>query len=121
MVQPGAQIGRQLGFPTANVTLHNELLPPNGVYVVRAHTHEGSLRGVANLGIRPTLADDRKRILEVHILDFTGDLYGHKIEVEFLEFLRPEIPFENKDALKNQIAQDVIKTREWFAENDRTR
>jgi riboflavin kinase/FMN adenylyltransferase len=121
MVQPGAQIGRQLGFPTANVTLHNELLPPNGVYVVRAHTHEGSLRGVANLGIRPTLADDRKRILEVHILDFAGDLYGHKIEVEFLKFLRPEIPFENKDALKNQIAQDVTKTREWFAENDCTR
>ena len=120
-VQPGAQIGRKLGFPTANVALNNELLPPNGVYVVRANTSGESLKGVANLGTRPTLGDDHKRILEVHILDFTGDLYEHKIEVEFLEFLRPEIPFENKDALKNQIAQDVIKTREWFTENDRLR
>ena len=116
VVLPGAQIGRKLGFPTANLTLNNELLPPNGVYIARVDASGQSLNGVANLGTRPTLGDDSKRILEVHILNFSGDLYGQKIKVEFLEFLRPEIPFPNVDILKNQIARDVEKARTWFAD-----
>jgi riboflavin kinase/FMN adenylyltransferase len=116
VVLPGAQLGRKLGFPTANLGLNNELLPPNGVYVVRVNVSGQSLNGVANLGTRPTVGDDSKRALEVHILDFAGDLYGQKIDVQFLEFLRPEIPFQNVDALKIQISKDVDATRECFAE-----
>jgi riboflavin kinase/FMN adenylyltransferase len=116
VVLPGAQLGRKLGFPTANLGLNNELLPPNGVYVVRVNASEQSLNGVANLGTRPTIGDNPKRVLEVHILDFAGDLYGQKIDVQFLEFLRPEIPFQNVDALKIQISKDVDATRECFAE-----
>jgi riboflavin kinase/FMN adenylyltransferase len=116
VVLPGAQLGRKLGFPTANLGLNNELLPPNGVYVVRVNVSGQSLNGVANLGTRPTIGDNPKRVLEVHILDFAGDLYGQKIDVQFLEFLRPEIPFQNVDALKIQISKDVDATRECFAE-----
>jgi riboflavin kinase/FMN adenylyltransferase len=116
VVLPGAQLGRKLGFPTANLGFNNELLPPNGVYVVRVNASEQSLNGVANLGTRPTIGDNPKRVLEVHILDFAGDLYGQKIDVQFLEFLRPEIPFQNVDALKIQISKDVDATRECFAE-----
>ncbi len=121
VVLPGAQLGRKLGFPTANLGLNNELLPPNGVYVVRVNVSGQSLNGVANLGTRPTIGDNPKRVLEVHILDFAGDLYGQKIDVQFLEFLRPEIPFQNVDALKIQISKDVNATREWFAEMGHTR
>ena len=116
VVLPGAQLGRKLGFPTANLGLNNELLPPNGVYVVRVNASGQSLNGVANLGTRPTIGENSKRVLEVHILDFSGDLYGQKIDVQFLEFLRPEIPFQNVDALKIQISKDVDATRECFAE-----
>ena len=116
VVLPGAQLGRKLGFPTANLGLNNELLPPNGVYVVRVNASGQSLNGVANLGTRPTIGENSKRVLEVHILDFSGDLYGQKIDVQLLEFLRPEIPFQNVDALKIQISKDVDATRECFAE-----
>jgi riboflavin kinase/FMN adenylyltransferase len=121
VVLPGAQLGRKLGFPTANLGLNNELLPPNGVYVVRVNASGQSLNGVANLGTRPTIGENSKRVLEVHILDFAGDLYGQKIDVQFLEFLRPEIPFQNVDALKIQISKDVDATRECFAEMGHTR
>lgn len=116
VVLSGAQLGRKFGFPTANLGLNNELLPPNGVYVVRVNASRQSLNGVANLGTRPTIGENSKRVLEVHILDFSGDLYGQKIDVQFLEFLRPEIPFQNVDALKIQISKDVDATRECFAE-----
>ena len=121
VVLPGAQLGRKLGFPTANLGLNNEILPPNGVYVVRVNGSGQSLNGVANLGTRPTIGDDPKRVLEVHILNFDGDLYGQEIDVQFLESLRSEIPFENLDALKIQIAKDVDTTREWFAKMGYTR
>ncbi|MEI8283850.1 MAG: bifunctional riboflavin kinase/FAD synthetase [bacterium] len=121
VVLPGAQLGRKLGFPTANLGLNNELLPPNGVYVVRVNASGQSLNGVANLGTRPTIGENSKRVLEVHILDFSGDLYGQKIDVQLLEFLRPEIPFENVNALKIQISKDVDATRECFAEMGHTR
>lgn len=115
VVIPGAQLGRKLGFPTANLALNNELLPPNGVYVVRVNASGQSLNGVANLGTRPTVGDDSKRALEVHIMDFASDLYGQKIDVQFLKFLRPEIPFPDVNALQIQISKDVNETREWFA------
>jgi riboflavin kinase/FMN adenylyltransferase len=116
-VVQGEQLGRQLGFPTANVrTVPQRLLPANGVYVVQVSlagepsvTHSA----VANLGVRPTVAGLERR-LEVHLLDWAGDLYGQELRVEFLERLRAEQRFPNLDALRAQIDRDAVAAREYF-------
>lgn len=113
----GRQMGRTIGFPTANLRLFNEQLPPRGVYAVRVYGVQGTppdlpLPGVANLGSRPTvdpMATDS--CLEVHLLDFSGDLYGRALEVEFVEFLRPEQRFATVALLQNQIAKDAKHAR----------
>ncbi len=112
----GDRLGRTLGFPTANLSAHNEQFPPNGVYAVEA-SMDGSaappLRGVVNIGVRPTVkAPGGARVLELHLFDFEGDLYGRDVEVTFREFLRPEQKFADLDALKAQIACDAAKARE---------
>lgn len=113
----GAQIGHQLGFPTANLAAHNEQFPPNGVYAVTARRGHDCLRGVANIGIRPTVANSTgERVLEVHLFDFAGELYGEDLEVSFAQFLRPEQKFSGLDALKAQIALDVSAARALFAD-----
>ncbi len=106
----GRKLGRTLGFPTANLAAHNEQFPPNGVYAARA-TIAGRVRtGVLNLGVRPTVeGGPAERLLELHVFDFDGDLYGAEIEVAFHAFLRSERKFENLDALKAQIAADVAQ------------
>lgn len=111
----GRQLGRTLGFPTANLRVHNEQLPPDGVWAVEVSLADGSVyRGAGNLGVRPTVEGDKgHRMLEVHLLDFTGDLYGDEMEVRFLAFVRPEMPFDSLDALKAQIDQDVTFCRMW--------
>lgn len=110
-VVPGDQLGRQLGFPTANVATGNLQLPPTGVWAVRCqHRKYGVLPGAANLGVRPSLNSNDLR-LEVHLLDFASDLYGEELEVEFIRHLRSERRFENLDELKEQIANDVARTR----------
>lgn len=108
----GDEIGRKLGFPTANLAAHNEQFPPNGVYAVDVQRNGTKLRGVANIGVRPTVANaSGERLLEVHIFDFDGDLYGEDLEVTFRCFLRSEQKFPSLDALKAQIAQDVAAAR----------
>lgn len=108
----GDEIGRKLGFPTANLAAHNEQFPPNGVYAVDVQRNGSELRGVANIGVRPTVANaGGERLLEVHIFDFSGDLYGEDLEVTFRRFLRSEQKFPSLDALKAQIAQDVAAAR----------
>jgi riboflavin kinase/FMN adenylyltransferase len=94
-VVEGLHLGRTLGFPTANLSAHNEQFPPNGVYVVEAPRNgDAPLRGVANIGVRPTLAQaSGERVLEVHLFDFEGDLYGTDLEIVFRQFLRPEQKF----------------------------
>lgn len=106
-VLPGDGLGKKLGFPTANLAAHNEQFPPDGVYAVRVHVGAELLPGVANIGSRPTVKTAGERLLEVHLLDFSGDLYGRDIEAEFLRFLRPEKKFPDVDALRGQIAADV--------------
>jgi len=106
-VMAGARRGRDLGFPTANILVDGLQLPPDGVYAVRARLGASWLRGVANLGVRPTISSGGARILEVHVLDFDGDLYGRDLEVEFLRFLRAEKTFASLDELKAQIAIDI--------------
>ena len=106
-VRKGDGLGRQIGFPTANLATHNEQFPPNGVYCVRARAGDRNLVGVANIGIRPTVQAAGERLLEVHLIAFEGDLYGHDLETEFVRFLRPERKFPDVAALRDQIARDV--------------
>lgn len=110
-VERGRQLGRELGFPTANVSARGYQLPPDGVYAGRALIGGRSFRGIINLGLRPTVSGSADRVLEVHLFDFEGDLYAKDIEVEFLRFVRPERKFGSLDELKAQIANDVAAVR----------
>ena len=111
-VMEGRKLARQLGFPTANVAVANEQLPPNGVYAVRARWAAGGWHpGVANLGVRPTVEENGGRLLEVHLFDRDASLYGQSMEVRFEAFLRPEQVFTGLEALKEQIARDSAAAR----------
>ncbi len=111
----GAKRGRELGFPTANVHIKHERPALTGVYAVKLQ----GLNAVANLGVRPTIEGVPKLLLEVHVLDFNGDLYGQHVHVEFLHKIRDEIKFASLDALKAQIAVDVKQTKIFFAADER--
>lgn len=106
----GAKRGRQLGFPTANVHMRHERPALTGVYAVKLD----GLHAVANLGVRPTIAGVPKLSLEVHVLDFNGELYDKHVHVEFLYKIRDEMKFDSLDALKAQIAEDVEVARSFF-------
>lgn len=111
----GRQLGRTIGSPTANLELHRLRAPLSGVYAVWVHGIGAQPRpAVANVGTRPTVDDSIKANLEVHLLDFDGNLYGRHIEVEFLIHLREEQRFESIDALKTQIQRDIDTTRQYF-------
>jgi riboflavin kinase/FMN adenylyltransferase len=115
-VKRGAQLGRQLGYPTANLSAHNEQFPPNGVYVAEAQLEGVVYPGVANLGHRPTIAGGTaERLLELHLFDLDREIYGQDIEVRFIRYLRPEKKFENTKALAAQIAEDVRQARAFCA------
>jgi riboflavin kinase/FMN adenylyltransferase len=113
LVVKGQQLGRTLGFPTANIALGEEQLPPDGVWAVRGHGDGHAWQGVANLGNRPTV-DGLTRVFEVHLFDHDSDLYGKMLEVEFVKHLRPEQKFPSLDALREQITKDVTGAREVF-------
>ena len=109
MVEHGNAIGATLGFPTANIRLNSaKQLPASGVYVVEVYLQSRSTpyKGVANIGTNPTVGNDHLS-LEVHLLDFQGDLYGQPLTISFLHFLREEKKFVSLDELKSQIAEDV--------------
>lgn len=111
-VVEGRRLGRSIGFPTANLLVNREQLPPTGVYAVRAMGRGDGWNGVANLGYRPTVAGDAtERLLEVHLFDFVGDIYGEVLEVEFVEFLRAERKFAGVVELQAQIAVDAAAAR----------
>jgi riboflavin kinase/FMN adenylyltransferase len=116
----GAKRGRQLGFPTANIHMRHERPALRGVYAVKLSTinsgdgNSGGLEGVANLGLRPTVAGIPRLTLEVHLLDFNGDLYGKHVHVSFLEKLRDEIKFPDFEALKQQITLDSLEAKNYF-------
>ena len=111
-VVPGDSRGREIGFPTANLKPDepDKLLPGDGVYVVRAKIDTSWIGGVANIGIRPTF-DGEGRGVEVHLLDFSGDLYGRRVELEFLVRLRNERKFSSVSNLSSQIREDVKSAR----------
>jgi riboflavin kinase/FMN adenylyltransferase len=110
-VQKGQQLGRTLGFPTANVPLGDYVRPRFGVYAVRVRLADGRrFDGVASLGINPTVAIDEPR-LEVWIFDFDGDLYGQALETELVAYLRPEEKFHSLEAMVDQVMQDAEDAR----------
>jgi riboflavin kinase/FMN adenylyltransferase len=111
----GDRLGRTLGAPTANIDIAGLVLPPNGVYAVHAEVKERSYRAVANVGVRPTIKNPKpQQRFEVHLLDFSGDVYGQEMEVTFIEKLRDEQMFESMEALKAQIGKDVEAARAMF-------
>jgi riboflavin kinase / FMN adenylyltransferase len=115
VVEGGAQLGRQLGYPTANMRLGDYLRPAYGIYAVRGTLADGRvLDGVANLGIRPTF-DPPEELLETFFFDFSGDLYGQMIEIALVEYLRPEAKFDGLDALKVQMDADALRARALLA------
>jgi riboflavin kinase/FMN adenylyltransferase len=115
----GDATGRKLGFPTANIQLKHNLPPVKGVFVVLAHAEAlGVLQGVASLGVRPTLKQDAKPVLEVHLFEFEQQIYGKHLRVEFLHKLRDEEKYPNLQALTQQIALDVNNAQSWFIEHE---
>ena len=111
----GAGLGRQIGFPTANLATDHLQLPPDGVYAVEVLVEGKPHPGVANLGIRPTVDKTRTRLLEIHLFDYAGDLYDREVEVRLKHFLRREQRFDSLDLLKSQIARDAEAAREFLA------
>ena len=111
-VQHGAKLGRQIGYPTANLELGTYLRPAYGIYAVTVRLPDGAvLPGAANLGIRPTF-DPPVELLETYLFDYAGDLYGQEIEVALHHYLRPEAKFASLDELTAQMALDCGRARE---------
>ncbi len=108
-VQKGKQLGQKIGFPTANIDIKDYVLAKPGVYVVKVKKFNSSnyIRGIANLGYRPTF-NEKKILLEVHLFNFSGNLYNKYLTVEFLKFIRGEKKFKNVDQLKKQIKIDLL-------------
>jgi len=115
-VERGQQLGRTIGFPTANLRAHNEQFPPDGVYAVRTRIGLREVGGVANVGMRPTVETHAaERRLEVHLFDVDEDLYHCDLEVVFEDFLRPEKKFGNLAELQTQIGADAAVARKLLA------
>ena len=112
-VVSGAGIGRGLGFPTANIQLEDDMkmLPMDGVYEVDVMLGGEGYKGVMNIGVKPTIGDNMLRTIEVHIIDFSSDIYGKRITVELVRRLRGELVFANVQALKLQIGVDVARVK----------
>ncbi len=117
-VIPGRAVGRTLGFPSANIDPHNEVLPPIGIYSVEARVGNTFYAGAFSYGRRPTFDGKDSMsapVLELHLIDFEGDLYGRNVEIFLLKRLRDEWHFDSTDALVMQIAKDVEQTRAIIA------
>jgi len=113
----GRQLGRQLGVPTANIPLHRYRAPLEGVFAVTVTGLERAYDGIANVGIRPTIGG-KEPLLEVHLFDFAGNVYGKCLTVTFRHKLRDERQFASLDALKQQIAHDITQARAWLGAAD---
>ena len=110
-VQPGSGQGKTMGFPTANLAVDGLCLPPLGVYAVFVKFDNKIVKGIANIGVAPTVKNSLKPVLEVHLFDYEEDIYGKTVETIFVEFIRPEERFQNIEKLKEQIKQDIKTAR----------
>ena len=111
-VERGREIGKKIGFPTCNIDIKDYVLAKPGVYAVRVlkKNSKSIIKGIANLGYRPTF-NQKKLLLEVHLFNFSGNLYNKYLSVEFLKFIRMEKKFKNAEQLKNQIKSDLLIAR----------
>jgi riboflavin kinase/FMN adenylyltransferase len=117
-VMRGNQLGRHLGFPTLNIALRTRRTALHGVFVVEVEgLGKQHVRGVANVGVRPTIANALQHRLEVHLLDWSGDCYGAHLRIHFLHKLRDECRFPSLDDLKAQIGLDAQAARNWFSQH----
>ena len=115
----GDKMGKKIGFPTANIQLRHNRPPLSGIFVVQAHVEgHGVLQGVASLGVRPTVRQDQKPVLEAHLFEFSQSIYGRHLRVEFLQKLRDEEKYPDVQTLVRQIGQDVVHARKWFEQHD---
>jgi riboflavin kinase/FMN adenylyltransferase len=116
LVEKGAQLGRTIGYPTANIALPPDfkLLPPVGIYVAQAQIDGKQVKGMLYLGHRPTIEDDNRLSIEINLLDFAGDLYGQYLELEVLHYLRGDMKFNGLAPLQAQLKQDELHTRAYF-------
>ena len=114
-VRKGNQIGRKIGYPTANLDPGNEAHPPTGIYAIQAITGGKAFPGMVNFGFHPTISPVKKPLVEVHLFDTRQNLYGRRIEVFFLRKLRDEKKFTNLDSLIQQIRKDEINARRILA------
>jgi riboflavin kinase/FMN adenylyltransferase len=113
-VVEGAKRGRELGFPTANLSTANELIPPNGVYATAVTIDARVYPSVTNIGQRPTFGDQKSATIETHIMDQSMDLYGKPLRLAFIQRLRDERKFADIDALQEQISADVRRAMRLF-------
>jgi riboflavin kinase/FMN adenylyltransferase len=111
-VEAGEQLGRTLGFPTANLTSIQTLIPGDGVYFCRAYFAKEMYSAVVNIGVRPTVSGER-RTVEAHLLNFSGDLYGQTLKIQFLQKIRDEKKFSDLSQLKEQIQRDINQVSQW--------
>ena len=117
-VTHGDKLGRELGFPTANILLKHNKPPLGGIFAVELRgLNDAVLRGVASLGVRPTVHFNGKPVLEVFIFDFNHDIYRHHLHVTFLHKLRDEVKYPDLEALKKQIAVDIEQAQLYFQRN----
>ena len=107
-VEKGREVGKKIGFPTCNIDIKDYVLAQPGVYAVRVliKKNQKKLSGIANLGYRPTF-NQKKILLEVHLFNFSGNLYNKLLSVQFLKFIRKEKKFKNVDQLRKQIKSDL--------------
>ncbi|MCM1532105.1 MAG: riboflavin kinase [Bacteroides sp.] len=111
----GDRLGRTIGFPTANLKIKDQAVVPAGVFACRATLPDGTVcRGMMNVGVRPTVNLGRELRVEVHLLDFVGDIYGQDLRVEIVEFIRGERKFDSLETLKAQLEQDRLSVRKLF-------
>ena len=111
-VQKGRQLGKKFGFPTANIDIKDYVIAKPGVYAVKVKIEKNnkSIKGIANLGYRPTFKQN-KILLEVHLFNFSGNLYNKYLTVDFMKFIRKEKKFKNVDQLKRQVKSDLLKAK----------
>ena len=118
-VEHGDGLGKKLGFPTANIQLKHNRPPLTGIFVVHAHAEGmGVLQGVASLGVRPTVRNDLKPVLEVHLFEFEQQIYNKHMRLDFLHKLRDEEKYPDVETLIRQIALDVENAKQWFKQHD---
>ncbi|HZW86800.1 MAG TPA: bifunctional riboflavin kinase/FAD synthetase [Gallionella sp.] len=118
-VEHGDGLGKRIGFPTANIQLKHNLPPLSGIFVVRVQGDGLEfMQGVASLGVRPTVRQDGKPVLEVHLFDFSRQIYNQHLRVNFLHKLRDEEKYPDVETLQRHIALDVKNAKEWFQQND---